>query len=190
MKIHTYSLDQAWVIGYMTVLIFLLSLRVNDRPGPLPSHASSVYEISGLVKNPGFYTCDAPVPTGEALRRAGGTTGPSSVVRPELFSSMLSTGSTLTVTEDATSLAMMETEKLILFFIPIDLNRAHTKQLEAVPGIGAKLARNIIDRRTALGAFTSLQELTTVSGIGTVKFTQTKDYFTIDNGSSAPSSEQ
>ncbi len=48
----------------------------------------------------------------------------------------------------------------------IDLNHADKALLMMLPGIGASTAESIIIRRTLTGGFGSLDELTTIPGIG------------------------
>jgi competence protein ComEA len=52
---------------------------------------------------------------------------------------------------------------------PIDLNSATIEQLDALTGIGPATAKAIIDRRTQLGRFRSVDDLLTVKGIGSSK---------------------
>jgi competence ComEA-like helix-hairpin-helix protein len=49
---------------------------------------------------------------------------------------------------------------------PVDLNSADPLTLSALPGIGPKTARLIVERRDALGGFRSVEELLDVDGIG------------------------
>ena len=49
---------------------------------------------------------------------------------------------------------------------PVDLNTATLEQLDGLPGVGPVLAQRIIDWRTAHGRFSSVDELSEVSGIG------------------------
>ena len=49
---------------------------------------------------------------------------------------------------------------------PVDLNTATLQSLDGLPGVGPVLAQRIIDWRTQHGRFTSVDELTEVSGIG------------------------
>lgn len=48
----------------------------------------------------------------------------------------------------------------------LDLNRATTEELDALPGIGPVLARRIVEHRERHGAFRSLEELRAVRGVG------------------------
>lgn len=49
---------------------------------------------------------------------------------------------------------------------PLDVNAATLEQLDSLPGIGPVLAQRILDWRTANGAFTTVEELAEVKGIG------------------------
>lgn len=49
---------------------------------------------------------------------------------------------------------------------PLDLNHANSEQLQQLPGIGPVLAKKIIDYRTKNGYFQTIQNLTSVHGIG------------------------
>ena len=61
----------------------------------------------------------------------------------------------------------------------IDINTASAEQLQLIPGIGEVLAQRIIDYRTEHTAFTSVEELMEISGIGQAKFAQMKPYVKI-----------
>lgn len=62
--------------------------------------------------------------------------------------------------------------------LPININRASASQLQMLPGIGPKLAEQIIKLRTERGGFARLEELLDVSGIGQKKFEKIKDLIT------------
>lgn len=57
----------------------------------------------------------------------------------------------------------------------IDINRATALEIEALPGIGPKLARQIVEDRAANGPFRSAEDLMRVKGIGQAKLEQIKD---------------
>ncbi|AZO94985.1 helix-hairpin-helix domain-containing protein [Halocella sp. SP3-1] len=48
----------------------------------------------------------------------------------------------------------------------ININKASSKELEELPGIGPSKASSIIDYRDEIGRFSDLEQLTAVSGIG------------------------
>jgi competence protein ComEA len=50
--------------------------------------------------------------------------------------------------------------------IQIDLNRAQARELTLLPGVGAVLARRIVENRNRLGPFESVDALARVDGIG------------------------
>lgn len=57
----------------------------------------------------------------------------------------------------------------------INLNTASLDQLKTLPGIGDVLAQRILDKKTELGSFHSVEDLLNVSGIGEKKFNDIKD---------------
>jgi competence protein ComEA len=52
----------------------------------------------------------------------------------------------------------------------IDINRAGTEELATIPGIGKSLAQRIVDFRDEHGAFTRVEDLLKVKGIGEKSF--------------------
>ena len=58
----------------------------------------------------------------------------------------------------------------------IDINTAELSDLILLPGIGEKLARDIIDYRTQYGPFARPEDLCKVPGIGQKKFAALQDY--------------
>jgi competence protein ComEA len=61
----------------------------------------------------------------------------------------------------------------------LDLNRATEQDLDALPGVGAKLAARIMKYRQSVGVFQSLDELRAVKGIGKKKFEQIRLLVTV-----------
>lgn len=62
----------------------------------------------------------------------------------------------------------------------LNINRATTMQLEALPGIGAKRAQAIIDYRTQHGNFQTIDSLNDVKGIGDAVFQQLRDHIVVE----------
>ena len=57
----------------------------------------------------------------------------------------------------------------------VNINTASAAELQTLSGIGPSMAQSIIDERTQNGAFTSVDDLMRVSGIGEKKFAKIKD---------------
>jgi len=61
----------------------------------------------------------------------------------------------------------------------IDVNRATAAELEALPGVGPKLAQAIVEDRTANGLFRTPEDLLRVKGIGPAKLEKMKEMILI-----------
>lgn len=80
---------------------------------------------------------------------------------------------------------------LFLFTIPgttfaaVNINTASQAELEALQGIGPAKAKAIIEYREKVGAFTSIDDLEKVSGIGPGLIKQLRDAITVEAAQSA-----
>ncbi len=63
----------------------------------------------------------------------------------------------------------------------VDLNQATASDLEALPGIGPRLAQRVIAHRTARGPFKRVEDLRQVKGIGRKKFDQIRPHVLVTN---------
>jgi len=63
----------------------------------------------------------------------------------------------------------------------VDLNHATASDLEALPGIGPKLAQRVIDHRRSHGPFTKVEDLRQVKGIGHKKFDRLRSHVLVTN---------
>lgn len=63
----------------------------------------------------------------------------------------------------------------------IDINRAESWLLEALPGIGEVLAQRIVDYRSENGPFRTVEDLLKVNGIGSATLEQIRDFITVSD---------
>ncbi len=192
-----FSLSQQWVLlGLALFILGLLYFRFYDHPSLAPEAIVKefVVEVSGEVRNPGVYLFQNPPALGEAIEKAGGLKEPASLDIRET-SEILQTGTLLTVgkEKDLTreghervgnggikiKVGRMAANKLLVFSIPLDLNRVSTEDLRLVSGIGASLAQEIIAHREKRRAFRSVDELKEVKGIGEKKWKTIRNYFIV-----------
>ena len=64
----------------------------------------------------------------------------------------------------------------------IDVNRADLQELQRINGVGPAIAQRIIDYRNSHGAFTSIEDLRNVKGIGQARLEQIRPHITLRGG--------
>jgi competence protein ComEA len=142
--------------------------------------APLIVDVAGKVRRPGI----VELPTGsrvvDALRAAGGArsgvdTTALNLARPLIDGEQIVVGLRVPAVDLAPSPGISGgvTSGAVA---SIDLNAASQEQLETLPGIGPVTATSILAWRTENGAFTSVDELLEVSGIGEVTLTGIEDY--------------
>ena len=127
-----------------------------------PTSASTTeWEIylDGAVENPGWYTLEEAGGIGEVVSLAGGSTSNTNPFKAKLY-----------IYENGESIAPQF----------ISINRAEDWLLDALPGIGTTLAKNIVQYRKENGPFVMTEELLLVSGIGEAKYDGVKDLVTVE----------
>jgi competence protein ComEA len=62
----------------------------------------------------------------------------------------------------------------------VNINTADEKELDSLPGIGAIMAKRIVEYRTEKGRFASIEELKEVQGISEKKFEKLKKYISVN----------
>lgn len=184
-----FSLHQQWFLFFIALLLLgILYFKFYYQPSSPSSEGfvkEVVVEVSGEVFNPGIYLFQNPPTLREAIERAGGLRETAQFDTPS-SSKILETGTLLTVGKESpkeihVKIERMAANKLLVFSIPLDLNRVSIEDLCLIPGIGESLAQKIITYRERRRGFRSVEELKNVNGIGEKKFHSFKTYFVIQH---------
>jgi competence protein ComEA len=135
---------------------------------PLVNDAKIFVHVIGEIKRPGIYQLEPNSRIFDLIFQAGGFTEGANTASINLARE-LRDGEQLRVLNVSEALSTIEVESST-----ININSADAADLDRLPGIGPTLAQRIIDFRTANGAFTSINQLRKVSGIGQKLFDQLK----------------
>jgi competence protein ComEA len=182
-----FSLGQQWILFILALLILsILYFKFYYHPLPYLQEKKireMVIEVIGEVQKPGIYIFQAPPTLKDAVEKAGGLKEPT-LFNWSLSSEFLETGTSLTIKKESPQevkikMGRMEANKLLVFSIPFDLNRASVEDLCLIPGIGESMAREIIAYRERRRGFRSVEELKNVKGIGEKKWKTFKPFLTI-----------
>ncbi len=165
------KLDRYWIL---TIILLVAVIVVGSivaclkySPGkPIEISLPTVQEfqrrvyIGGNVTNPGLYPFNGEDTIDTLIQVAGGISGSVNLSELKLKLYIPGVGEA------------QEPQK-------VDINRAEEWLLKALPGIGQKLADDIVAYRQKNGPFHDISELTKVAGIGTAKYEQIKGLITV-----------
>ena len=153
-------------------------------PTPLPL----IVHTAGAVAHPGVYVLVSGARAADAVYAAGGMTSDADPDRVNL-ATVLTDGSRLyiphkgvaiplvpvdQITGAAPAVGMVSDAKAV-----IDLNSATAEQLDSLPGVGPATAAAIIEHRTRVGRFKSVNQLLDVPGIGEAKLASMRKQLTV-----------
>jgi competence ComEA-like helix-hairpin-helix protein len=79
------------------------------------------------------------------------------------------------------SVVPIAAEKRIALGIPLDLNAATVAELTYVPGIGPGLASALVKYRCTHGAFSRVEDITEVKGIGSKRLRSARKYLMVNS---------
>jgi len=132
-----------------------------------------VVDVGGAVRQPGVYRLVLGTRVVDALEAAGGPAEDVDLDRVNLAST-LSDGQRVWIPrrgENGSQGVAGPAGPLSAAAAPgpLDLNSATAEQLDTLSGIGPATAKAIIERRTQLGRFRSVDDLLSVKGIGEAK---------------------
>ena len=161
-----------------------------------------IFDIKGAVVNPGAYKLNSDKRIYDAIRVSGGLTNDADTtlinLSKKLFDEMVITIHTKDQVSDYTKSEPTIIYKNVECNCPelkndacvieknddkannkISLNDATLEELMELPGIGEAKAKNIIDYRNEINAFTDIEELLNINGIGETVFAKFKDLITV-----------
>jgi competence protein ComEA len=159
-----------WVLAVIVPALFIIAggavifNGLQRSPGieitlsPQPQLAGNII-VSGGVNNPGLYPVFSGDSFDDIIRSAGGLKDGADWSNIRLSVS------------DAPGGAAPQ---------KININRAETWLLEALPGIGETRAKAVIAYREQHGLFHDIYEISNVPGFGAAIIGQIKDYITVD----------
>jgi competence protein ComEA len=136
--------------------------------GPEPSGAV-VVDVAGKVRRPGVATLPAGSRVVDAIRKAGGARPGVDLTSLNLARVLVDGEQILVGVAPAPGVAASASSQPGAASADgglVNLNTATLAQLDSLPGVGPVTAQKILDWRTAHGAFTAVDELLEVDGIG------------------------
>lgn len=148
------------------------SPRQESLAGPSTSMASPVtVHVVGAVRQPGLVRLPAGARVADAVDAAGGPAAQADLRGVNLARALLdgeqvvvpTPGEVLTGPTPPPGLAPSPTASS---GGPVNLNTGTLSDIESLPGVGPVLAQRILDWRSQHGRFSSVDELSEVSGIG------------------------
>lgn len=141
-----------------------------------------VVDVAGKVRRPGIVELPGGSRVVDAIAAAGGANPGVSLLSLNL-ARLLVDGEQIVVGIDVPAIGSAPgalgsgtSTTASQSVAPVDLNTATAEQLDTLPGVGPVTAQAILDFRTENGAFTSVDELLEVSGIGDATLADLRPY--------------
>jgi competence protein ComEA len=163
------KLSRLWLLAtFILILVILIScLIIWARHGkgqpltissPQPSNLQGQIYVDGAISNPGTYPFKAEDRIMDIVLASGGTDKNADLSRIRLYIPQKSEGE--------------QPQK-------IDINRADSWLLQALPNIGEVRAQAIVEYRHQVGYFRNIEELAKVPGISNSTLEKIKAFITI-----------
>ena len=173
------------ISGLVIALSIFLVVRGTSQEIPLAppelmvteSIAQVTVDVAGAVNAPGVYSLPVNSRVIDAIKAAGNTLKGADVSDINL-ARIIKDGEQVYIYPPGKAGSSVRTStgrSKARVAGPIALNRANTKELETLDGIGPVLAARIVSYRSQNGPFLTVEDLLKVSGIGAAKFAQFKD---------------
>ncbi|SES66349.1 helix-hairpin-helix domain-containing protein [Anaerobranca gottschalkii] len=183
---------------YISIIVFLLviiiggvtyfqwiqpspTLNITIPEGEKQQNTKEEYiyvHVSGHVLNPGVYQLLSGSRVYQAIGLAGGPTEEGDIQKLNL-AQIVQDGQKIIVPGEKDE-GTDSNFNLSSDLGKININTAPSELLQTLPGIGPAKTQAIIDYRQKNGAFTKIEDIQKVSGIGPATFNQIKDKITVN----------
>ena len=129
--------------------------------------------VTGAIQSPGLYKLSSVSTVGDVIKGAGGAL-PYADVETINLAETVQGGQHVHIKFNfhGNPEALLRNQK-------ININTASVKELDALPGIGPTMAKRIEEYRQSKGAFTSIEDIKHVKGIGDGLFKKIRDRITV-----------
>jgi competence protein ComEA len=164
-------------IGLIIAGLLYMTVRapVGEPVGllPLPSPEPILVYVSGAVKRPGVYSLPSESRLVDAVQQAGGFMFDADISQINLAKKLVDEEQVVIPGGSDLATPQLTIGGDGLLFTPtppagepVNLNTASAEELDQLPGIGPTAALKIVEYRQENGAFTQLEDLLKVPGIG------------------------
>jgi len=185
-KIKKYSPYILFIIVIVLMIVGIVSKKeddlgldfsINTENERIIENVYIYVDLKGAVKNPGVYKLEKDSRMFQVIQLAGGLT----VDADENAINM----SIMLSDQDAVYIPTIDEEYPIITIVEdngiggiININSATVESLQTLPGIGPSTAQKIIDYRSEIGLFETIEDIMNVSGIGESTYNEIKDLIT------------
>jgi competence protein ComEA len=150
----TASPSPRWLLVLLVLALLLYGLTRPWRAPALPDGV--LVEVQGDVPGAGTHLVEPPTLAAAVAAAGGDPAGhPDTPLQPGVR----------VIVEGSSARVEPATDPLLVA-LPIDLNQADARAIEAIPGVGAHLASAIVEDRQERGPFRDLRSVKRVSGVG------------------------
>ncbi|MBN2605584.1 MAG: helix-hairpin-helix domain-containing protein [Bacilli bacterium] len=174
--------------GALIIIVGLLSLFIDDTENEIiftpisetkeEDELTYIYiDIKGEIKNPGVYKVVSGSRLFQVVSLAGGVTSEADELAVN-FALQLSDEQVIYIPNISDDYPII-TENNELGNGLININTASLDLLDTLPGIGPTTAQSIISYRLENGAFTSIEDLLNVPGIGEGTLSEIRNLITV-----------